>query len=50
MHEVERRALLRGAEYWLPLILFGADAAMEREEKKPTTLSDLPGGQIVRAF
>lgn len=50
MREVERSAYSRGMRTFLPLILFGADASIDREEKKPTTLSDLPGGQIVRAF
>lgn len=49
MREIERTALMRGAEHWLPLILFGADAVRD-EKPKATTLTDLPGGQIVRAY
>lgn len=48
MSMVERTAYLRGMCEYLPLILFGADAP--NEDAKPTGLSDLPGGSIVRAF
>lgn len=47
MMEVERVALMRGIERWLPRILFGADAP---PLEKPKTLNDLPGGQIVKAY
>ncbi len=49
LYEVERIALVRGLETWLPRILFGADAA-KPDDAEPTTLSDLPGGQIVKAY
>lgn len=49
MSIVKRIAYSRGMEEYLPLILFGADAH-KPEESANTSLTQLPGGQIVKAL
>lgn len=53
MHTVQYEAYKRWIDKWSPQIVYGASAVGPRElveQREPTGLSDLPGGEIVRAF
>jgi hypothetical protein len=55
MHITQYEIYQRWLHKWTPQIVYGANAAGGVDtsgagSRKPTTLSDLPGGQIVRAF
>jgi hypothetical protein len=50
MHSTEYSAYRRWMNEWLPHILYGASAVASEDAAagKPTALSELPGGSIVR--
>lgn len=52
MPSKERIAYERGIHEWLPKILFGSDAIDPKRtpDRTPVSLSQLPGGNVVRAF
>jgi hypothetical protein len=51
MDNTKRTAYERGMREWLPQILFGVDGIdpKKRAAGKEASLSDLPGGSIVKA-